>query len=303
MIELGVKVTIGVCVKDSEKTIEMALRSVFAQDFPHELIEIVIVDDGSTDQTLSLVKILASSADIKTRIYHHSWKGIAFSRQVVVDNARSKYLIWVDSDYELRTDFVRQHVGFMESNPDVGVASGQEVTGGETLVAFLESVSALPDNPKQINIVDVGGAIYRVEAIKDAGGFDEELKGAGEDVDLTNRMKKTQWRLSEDQAQFYHRHRKTWKALWSEYRWWGYGMHYVTHKHHGQFAMVNIPLIAMAIAVKRMPKLYKGDRGKRIFLLPLHSFLKHAAWCFGFMESHVSGHGHEKVWLTKNRQK
>lgn len=292
VIRLDVRVSIGVCVKDSEKIIGGALRSIFAQDFPHNSMELIIVDDGSTDRTLSIVKDLALETDIDTHIYHHTWKGLAFSRQVVVDNARGKYLVWVDSDYILPNDFISKHVDFMESNPEIGVSSGQEILRGDTLVAFLESISTLPDDPKQVNVVDVGGAIYRIEVVKEVGGFDKDLKAAGEDVDLTNRIKETRWKLAKSPAQFYHGHRKTWKTLWSEYLWWGYGMHYVAHKHGHRFVMVNIPLIAMTFAIKKALKLYKRTRRRGTFLLPLHSFLKYTAWCLGFLESHIDQHGH-----------
>lgn len=292
---MTVKVTVGLCVKDSEKIVEAALQSIAMQDFPHQMMELIVVDDGSKDRTLSIVKDVVSKIDIETRIYSHAWKGLAFSRQVVVENARGEYLVWVDADYILPRDFIRKHMGFMEKNPDVGVASGREILQGDTLVALLESMGAVSIGSKartRTNVVDVGGAIYRLEVIREIGGFDKGLKGAGEDVDLTRRIKKTLWKLSGSPAEFYHRHRKTWKALWDEYFWWGYGMHYVTHKHNSRFPLINIPPVATTFALKRTIRVYKKLGQKKAFLLPLHSFFKHTAWCLGFFKSHTDHHGH-----------
>jgi glycosyltransferase involved in cell wall biosynthesis len=285
-------VTIGLCVKDAEKTVGEALGSVGNQDFPHQSMELIIVDDGSKDKTLSIVKDAVSRTDIKTRTFSHAWKGLAFSRQIVVENAEGEYLVWVDADYALPNDFVRRHVSFMTSNPLVGVASGQEIVEGDTLVAFLESTSTLSDGPKNENVVDVGGAIYRLKVIEEVGGFDRELKGAGEDVELTNRIKRTNWRLSKSPARFYHKHRKNWKALWSEYFWWGYGMHYVFHKQGNRFVLINLPPLASFLALGRAFRLYRKLGSWKIFLLPFHSFFKYTAWCGGFVESHIDNHGH-----------
>ena len=47
-------VTIGICVKNTEKTILDAINSILEQDYPTDLMEIIFVDDGSEDRTLSI---------------------------------------------------------------------------------------------------------------------------------------------------------------------------------------------------------------------------------------------------------
>ena len=54
------KVTLGICARNAEKSIALALKSVIRQDFPHELMEIVFVDDGSEDNTLKIVEFCES---------------------------------------------------------------------------------------------------------------------------------------------------------------------------------------------------------------------------------------------------
>ena len=48
------KVTVGMCVKNCAATIKEAIESVLNQDFPHELMELIIVDGNSEDETLSI---------------------------------------------------------------------------------------------------------------------------------------------------------------------------------------------------------------------------------------------------------
>ena len=67
-------VTIGICVKNGSDTILGALESVMAQSFPHEQMEVIVVDDGSEDDTLSIVHGYASKMDMPMKILHYAWK-------------------------------------------------------------------------------------------------------------------------------------------------------------------------------------------------------------------------------------
>jgi GT2 family glycosyltransferase len=189
----------------------------------------------------------------------------------------------------------------MEKNPSVGVACGREITYGDTLVATLQSMTifsrTLQDSPQ--TLTDTGGAIYRLDAIKEVGGFDINLKGAGEDVDINNRIGKTNWKISSSPAEFIHRHRRTWKSLWDEYFWWGYGAHYTYHKHNGGFRLkanfVELPPIAMIFGLKYAFRVYKALYQKKAFLLPVQWFFKQIAWCLGFIKSHIDHHEYMPV--------
>ena len=63
------KVSIGLCAKNAESTIGFAIDSVIQQDFNHELMEIVFVDDGSDDATLRIMKKASSKIDIQVKIF------------------------------------------------------------------------------------------------------------------------------------------------------------------------------------------------------------------------------------------
>ena len=62
--------TIGVCVRNSASTIRDTIDSISKQDFPCELVEIVFVDDGSEDRTLSILLDSAHEMDMQVKLLH-----------------------------------------------------------------------------------------------------------------------------------------------------------------------------------------------------------------------------------------
>jgi len=294
---MKIEVTIGLCVKNSEATVKETVESVIRQDFPHEKMEIIVVDGKSKDKTLSIVRNSLLASDIQVKIYNDQGKGLGVARQIVVDNASGKYIVWVDGDVVLPKNYLRKQVEFINRNPNIGAAQGKwEISETKGLVAALENLSQLEHEYEDKNLSAIGTirSIYRVKAVKQAGGFDECIKGASEDRDLSYRIWKAGWLLATSDVELYHRFRETWRDLWKEYSWWGYGEHYLDHKHLG---LVNlwqtIPIVRAVGGLRRAFSAYKLTHRKISFLLPFQHFFKASAWWFGFLKSHVNGYGHK----------
>lgn len=92
--------------------LESCLQSIRAQDYPPELIEIILADGGSTDATRSLgLRYGAIILDNPRRGYD-SGKCVAFA------GSKGEYLIFVDADNEIvHPDFTRRAVAALEANP------------------------------------------------------------------------------------------------------------------------------------------------------------------------------------------
>lgn len=288
-------VTIGLCVRNCEKTVSDAIKSIIQQDYPHNLIELIIVDDGSTDRTLEYVKRIVSETDIRVKIYRQKWKGLGTARNVVVRNSLGKYIIWVDGDMRLPRDHVRKQVEFMNDNPKVGAAKARYAFfDAGKIVALLENSRAFHIRPNNSLILGTGGSIYRVETIRQVGGFDERIRGAGEDIDVLFRMIRKGWLIGRTNAYFYEKFKESWKDLWAQYFWWGYGAHYVWHRYKSGISIVlRLPLISFIVGFLRLYHIFKVQKKLALFLIPVHNMFKDSAWIFGFFKSHVDGYGHK----------
>jgi glycosyltransferase involved in cell wall biosynthesis len=288
-----VPVTIGLCVKNCSNTIRDTLKCIIEQDYPSKLIEIIVVDDKSSDDTLSIITKTLSNSSLNFKVFSTKGKGLGFARQLVVSNARGKYIIWVDGDMIIPKNFVTQHVMFMERNPEVGKARAKwGVLKEHSLPAMLECLRliAFSKTQKKSYLTGIGGSICRTCALRAIGGFDVEIFGACEDIDLALRLAKS-WKIATNDAIFYHRFRKTWKELWQQYYWYGYGMHYVCNKHKNAIRIWNyLPHVAFLAGMRQALFVFKLVRLKKAFLLPLQYIFKYSAWLNGYLRSHLDGY-------------
>lgn len=285
------KVTIGVCVRNCQDTISEAIQSILTQDFPHELMEIIFVDE-SEDNTLSIIKECASKVDMKIKIFHYKGKGLGYSRNVVVNNAHGDYIVWVDGDNVLPPDHVRKQVEFMEGNPNVGIGKARYMMPKESLVAILENIPFMVSDKKPeiktLKLPGTAGTICRLEVIKQAGGFDSDLKGTGEDQDVAYRVAAMGLLISRTPAFFYERRVNTWRKLWNKYFWYGYGDHDLYCKNRKIFSLYRMnPLAGFIAGALYIHDAYELTNYKVVFLLPFHFAFKMFAWCLGFAKAHV----------------
>lgn len=292
-------VTIGVCVKNSEATLPEALESIMEQDFPHELMEVIFVDDGSTDSTLSIIERYAKRLDMRVTIFSQDWKGLGFSRNTIVNAAKGCYIAWVDGDMILPNDHVTKQVEFMDSNPDVGIAKAKYgILESENLIGFLENIAfvavdSLFGGKSTSRVLGTGGSIYRTKAIQEVNGFDVSISGVGEDMDAEHRIKKAGWTLHlGSPASFYEKRRNTLKSLWREAFWHGYGGHVLFRKNRRAYTLLKMTPFAGFFAGAWYATVAYRMTGRRIvFLLPLQYTFKRIAWCLGFLKGQIDMNG------------
>jgi len=285
-------VTLGVCAKNAEKTIGECVDSVGRQKYPAKLMQTIIVDGRSKDKTVSVAVNAASRNDLEVEIYSDGGKGLGTARQTVIDHANGKYLIYVDADVRLFDDFVEKHVNFMEENSEVGVAFGKPMHQEGTLISTVWDLYHFTAG----GFIGTDATIFRSEALIQAGGFDLSIRGAGEDVDLINRIKAKGWltTINKD-ARFFHRFKENFRDFWDEQLWFGYGDHYRYHKNGDPGMFIGRLGGSFVFGLRTALKSYDMTHEKISFLIPFQMALRDIAWWFGLIKGHVDGYGHRKI--------
>jgi glycosyltransferase involved in cell wall biosynthesis len=266
-------------------------------------MDLIFVDGQSKDKTVEIAKQAILTSGIMSKFFSDNGMGLGVARQAVVENTDSRYIVWVDADARVFEDFVEKQVEFMEKNPRVCVATGRFIRRKDAhvgLPASLESlrkyVCSQASFPAQgdRDIPPNDTSIYRVEALKQVGGFDTNIRGASEDQDVISRMRKKGWVVRvNDQAKCYVVSRGTWQSVWTRYVWYGYGGHFLGHKTKNlHFLMYNIPLVHFLDGFRLGVKAYRLTSERESFLFPLcNAFLAAGRW-YGYAKAHIEGYGH-----------
>ena len=176
-------VSVILCVYNRKDILERALNSVIKQTFKD--YELIIVDDGSTDEVEKLIfPYLKKHQNFK--YIRHSNCGLPLSRNKGILIAQGQYITFIDSDDEYKKEHLEQMVFFMKENPDVDlIHSSCEVIGNEDDMWLVDA----RDKTKLIHIKDcvVGPTFFgKKEVFIEMDGF-KELSYA-EDFDFYNRL-------------------------------------------------------------------------------------------------------------------
>lgn len=124
-------VSILVPVYNVEKYIERCLRSLVEQTY--RSIEIVIVNDGSTDQSQRLCENMARDYSM-IHIHNYANAGVSVTRNRALSHAHGDYIMFVDSDDFIEPNCVEDMLAYMENNDCNIVACGYSIDLGWTQI-------------------------------------------------------------------------------------------------------------------------------------------------------------------------
>ncbi len=166
-----------------------ALDTVRQQSYRH--YEVIIVNDGSTD-TATLEILSNLSAEVT--VIHQQNAGPSVARHNGIQQARGKYLFFLDSDNKVRDGYISQGVQVMEANHKVGVVYSDGLTFG---AGEARKVSGEFDVAAIIfaNPIDLCSVVRR-ETYDATGGFDTYLSRLGlEDWDFWFGVYESGWQF------------------------------------------------------------------------------------------------------------
>jgi len=181
---------------NSADTIGCALSSILANDFPRDEYEIIVVDGGSTDNTVGICRTFA------VKVFFCPKRGWAAALNLGIRKARGEIICITDSDVIVPDDWLRKIWEFFESHPDIDGVGGPMLAPlcnkndiqKFTAEIFVEDQGFPTELTRsQYGKMWGGGLIcgpnyaYRREALLYSGGFNESLMSYS-DVDLCWRL-------------------------------------------------------------------------------------------------------------------
>jgi len=188
-------ISVILVVQDDEKALPVLLTHMEQQSLPASRFEILIIDNGSRDQSFSLAERFAQGAPVKTRCFRRTIPNQAGARNQGVAEAKAPLLLFLDNDLLAGPDLLMRH---LEAQQDYGggcvvgaILEHPQMDTGVLTRWFLpeERRSFPPDSLLSFLDWRFHNTSLPREAILEAGGFDEGYSlGFFEDRDLAWRL-------------------------------------------------------------------------------------------------------------------
>ena len=184
------EVSVIIPVFNGEGHIKNAIDSVIVQTFSNW--ELLIVDDGSTDSTISIINEAAQQdTRIKILLRESGPKGAPVCRNLGIQSAQSGLIVFLDADDRLLPHCLQQRVQKMIDNQDLDFAvfSQQAISDSESISNSIFNLSITDRTALICSFLSfqypwqTTGPIWRLDFLKSLGGFDEKYHRM-EDPDL-----------------------------------------------------------------------------------------------------------------------
>ena len=211
---------------NAERFFEEAIQSVFDQTY--DRWELLLVDDGSTDESTRIARWYADSFPDKVRLLEHAGhenRGMSASRNLGLEHARGEYVAFLDADDVWVPEKLEQQVEILNSHPEAAMVLGAtrywySWTGNEedSRRDFVSNLRGIPAEatvtpPTLVSrilrnpIVTTTGCLARRQLIQEVGGYEERFRGMFEDQVLHSKLLLKQPAIVSDKLWYkYRRH-------------------------------------------------------------------------------------------------
>ncbi|MBQ0848675.1 glycosyltransferase [Streptomyces sp. NPDC057620] len=248
-------VSVLVPAYNEAKCIEATVRSLVASEQP---IEVVVIDDGSSDGTARIVENLRLPG-VRVVRQLNAGKPAALNRGIA--NAKHDLIVMMDGDTVFEPATVRELVQPF-GDPSVGAVAGNAKVGNrDTLIGAWQHIEYVMGFNLDRRMYDmlrcmptIPGAVgaFRRSALERVGGMSEDT--LAEDTDITMAMHRDGWRVVyAENARAWTEAPESVQQLWSQRYRWSYGTMQAIWKHRkalvergpsGRFGRVGLPLIS-----------------------------------------------------------
>lgn len=183
-------VSVVIPLYNKELQIVQTIKSVLGQTYSD--VEVIIVDDGSTDRSVSMIN--NNFTDSRIRIIHQNNAGVSVARNRGVEESRGEYIAFLDADDEWKPDYLATQISMTKKYPECDVfAVNYEFKNSQGIITptVIRKISFSGDDGVLVNYFEVASnshppmnsstILVKKDAIQSIGGFPVGIK-AGEDL-------------------------------------------------------------------------------------------------------------------------
>lgn len=193
------RISVIMPVKNGSKFIEAALSSAFKNITLED--EVIVVDDGSVDDTLQKIDALSSRCKRPIQVIKTTDAGPARARNLAIDIAKGELITFLDHDDLWPKDRMKNHLNFFKVDTSIDLVVGK-------VQAFENAIDGRRMNTaKKIHHVHLGATTFKRSVFDALKGFKPEYLFS-EDLDLFTRIRESNFKFYFDNkiALYYRRH-------------------------------------------------------------------------------------------------
>ncbi len=210
---------------NTRELLDQCLQSVFQSQLDRYTMEVIVVDNASTDDSRDYLEQLTAKSYQLKAIFNDRNLGYSGGNNVGIKKAKGRYLLFLNSDTVVDTKAFRKTLDYMEKDKKAGALTPKTIlfSGGmdpdchrgfptpwASVTYFIGLEKLFPKTKlfgqyhqlykdlDQIHQIDAGFGTFlltRKEIIDQLGGWDEKYFFYGEDLDLFYRIKQAGWKV------------------------------------------------------------------------------------------------------------
>ena len=264
------RISVAVCTYNGARTIRDTLEGLWRLDYPD--FEIILVDDGSTDGVSDIAR------DYGVRLIRTENRGLSSARNTALEAASGDIIAYIDDDAFPDPHWLRYLALAFREGDYIAVGGPNLPPPGDGLIA--DCVARAPGGPVHVLLTDseaehIPGCnmAFRVQNLREIGGFDPKFRTAGDDVDVCWRLQAQGWKLGfSPAAQVWHHRRNSVRAYWKQQKGYGRAEAMLAQKWPDKYNRAGhlrwsgrIYGKGISIPLGRVQRVYHGTWGSALF--------------------------------------
>ncbi len=255
-------VTIVIPAYNEEKKIVETVNSVLSLNYPKESYEIIVVDDGSKDNTFNVINDYIKNKDTNVKLMHQSNSGKGSALNNALRKSRGEFFVCLDADSTIDKDALVKMLPHFESSNKIAVVLPlmkirypttklQKLQWCEYLLNFFyKSLMSVVDC---VHVAPGPFSVYRKSVLDEVGGFAEN--NLTEDLEVSLKLQKKHYKLLQLlDAEVYTKAPATFKAFCKQRNRWYKGTllnlfdyrNMIFNSKYGDFGMLQLPRVMFA---------------------------------------------------------
>lgn len=259
--ELLPRVCIIIPCFNEGRTLSLTLRSLLALDYPAEKLECVVVDDGSTDNTLEIAR--SFEHDSRVKVFHKENGGKHSAMNFALSRTEAELIGCLDADSEVKPDALLRIVPLFQQSDIAAVTPGIHVRAPRTVLQHIQHVEYQLSVFNRFMLAAIGSvfitpgpfSIFRASVVRELGGWNSGH--STEDMEMALRIQAAGHLIAnQPQAVVHTATPATLKGLYRQRVRWTYGWlrnavdyrYMLGNKRFGNLGIIVLPSALISIA-------------------------------------------------------